>query len=234
MATPHVSGLAALIMSYAPDLTNDEVADILTTTVDDLGLTDWEETFGYGRINAQYALLAAEVWPTILDSLPAHRAIDARQHMDSNGFYTFGWQSVDMVFPETVAATLTVDNFSVTRRGVDADAPSVVDVTPISADTVRVTLDSIIDVGAWTTIAHEYTGIVRLGFLPADVNGDRTSNPDDVLALLDELDGVGDDLPLSSTDINRSGDLTPTDLLTTLDLLNGADLFARFLDETLP
>jgi len=56
MATPHVSGLAALLWSFAPDLTHNQVRDIIQSTTDDLGTSGWDDYFGYGRINARRAL----------------------------------------------------------------------------------------------------------------------------------------------------------------------------------
>jgi subtilisin family serine protease len=52
MACPHVSGLACLVWSANPDLTNDEVRDVIESTADDLGPVGWDEDFGYGRVNA--------------------------------------------------------------------------------------------------------------------------------------------------------------------------------------
>ena len=56
MATPHVSGLAALVWSYAPNLTNVQVEQLLKDCVDDLGAAGWDDHFGWGRINAARAL----------------------------------------------------------------------------------------------------------------------------------------------------------------------------------
>lgn len=58
MASAHVSGLAALIKSYAPFLTNDQIAEIIQQTANDLGPSGWDDHFGYGRINAGNALIA--------------------------------------------------------------------------------------------------------------------------------------------------------------------------------
>jgi len=55
----HVSGLAALIKSYAPFRTNDQIAEIIQQTADDLGPLGWDNHFGYGRINAANALILA-------------------------------------------------------------------------------------------------------------------------------------------------------------------------------
>lgn len=56
MASPHVAGLAALIWSFAPSLTNNQVANILLSTSDDLGPPGQDPFFGHGRINARRAL----------------------------------------------------------------------------------------------------------------------------------------------------------------------------------
>ncbi len=56
MATPHVVGLAALIWSYAPSLSNSQVRVIIENSADDLGIPGWDPEFGYGRINAANAL----------------------------------------------------------------------------------------------------------------------------------------------------------------------------------
>ena len=56
MATPHVSGLAALAWSYEPNLTNQELRLHLRNTANDLGDPGWDQYFGYGRINAYRAL----------------------------------------------------------------------------------------------------------------------------------------------------------------------------------
>jgi type VII secretion-associated serine protease mycosin len=56
MSTPYVAGLAALIWSFDPSLTHDQVRDLIQSTADDLGAPGKDDYFGYGRINAQRAL----------------------------------------------------------------------------------------------------------------------------------------------------------------------------------
>ena len=58
MASPHVAGLAALIRSRNPTLTNVEVRQILESAADDLGDAGWDPYFGHGRINGRRALEA--------------------------------------------------------------------------------------------------------------------------------------------------------------------------------
>jgi hypothetical protein len=233
MATPQVTGLAALILSYQPHLGVDELRDILITTTDDLGPVGWEDHYGHGRINAERALLSSAVWPSILDSLPPSGAIDAGRPTESDGSGAFGWQSVELTFAGEVDE-FTMADFVVHQQGVAAVSPVVEKLMPLSVDSVRLTLDEPLRARTWTTIAYRDTGLVRLGYLPGDVNGNGTSTSDDMTALLRALNGSADPLPLWSIDLDRSGLAGPLDLLTGLDLLNGADAFDRFLGLSLP
>jgi len=66
-ATPHVAGLAALLISVAPRLTNVEVRAIIESTADKVGVVayaadplhpngTWNQEMGYGRINVLEAV----------------------------------------------------------------------------------------------------------------------------------------------------------------------------------
>ncbi len=52
MATPYVSGLAALVLARHPDYTPDQVASAILDHAVDLGLPGWDDHFGCGRIDA--------------------------------------------------------------------------------------------------------------------------------------------------------------------------------------
>ncbi len=56
MAAPHVTGLAGLIRSLKPQLSNVQVADIIRSTCNDLGPKGHDPYFGYGEINVEKAL----------------------------------------------------------------------------------------------------------------------------------------------------------------------------------
>jgi len=56
MATPHVSGVAALVWSLHPNKTRDWVRLWLRYTADDLGDPGFDIYYGYGRINARKAV----------------------------------------------------------------------------------------------------------------------------------------------------------------------------------
>jgi len=56
MATPHVSGVAALVWSLYPDKTRDWVRLWLRYAADDLGDEGFDVYYGYGRVNARKAV----------------------------------------------------------------------------------------------------------------------------------------------------------------------------------
>lgn len=56
MATPHVSGVAALVLSLLPELSVDELREHLHRTAVDLGAPGWDPFFGYGLVSAKGAV----------------------------------------------------------------------------------------------------------------------------------------------------------------------------------
>jgi subtilisin family serine protease len=56
MASPHVAALAAMIRSVNPQLSSQEVTDIIRKTASDMGPQGKDDYFGYGQINVQKAL----------------------------------------------------------------------------------------------------------------------------------------------------------------------------------
>ena len=56
MASPHVAGVAALIKSLHPEYGPDEIRQVLQETAEDLGPPGWDETYGYGLVDANAAV----------------------------------------------------------------------------------------------------------------------------------------------------------------------------------
>jgi subtilisin family serine protease len=56
MATPHVTGVAALVWSYKTSWTNAQVREALERSAEDLGASGRDDYFGYGLVRAKAAL----------------------------------------------------------------------------------------------------------------------------------------------------------------------------------
>ncbi|GJQ24338.1 hypothetical protein BIY37_03800 [Candidatus Brocadia sapporoensis] len=71
-SSPITAGLAALILSVNPALTNSQVVAIMTGNADDLGSPGFDIYYGYGRINVYKSVVAAKnTLPQRISALPA-------------------------------------------------------------------------------------------------------------------------------------------------------------------
>ncbi|WP_287125809.1 Ig-like domain-containing protein, partial [Desulfobacter sp.] len=95
-SSPITAGVAALILSANPSLTNAQVVDILTQNADDLGSTGFDNYFGYGRVNALQSILAALAGVPDADSVDPSVAITSPQnHTTVNGSLTVSVSAAD-------------------------------------------------------------------------------------------------------------------------------------------
>jgi len=78
MAAPHVAGVAALVKSQDPTMTNTQIRDHLRNTADDLGSLGWDQFYGYGRINALAAI-------SLTQPSPPNQPPIANAGIDQNG-----------------------------------------------------------------------------------------------------------------------------------------------------
>lgn len=74
-ATPVVAGTVALIMSANPALTPDQIENVLFSSATDLGAAGDDLYFGWGRVNAAAAVLAAVTTTQPTDTAPPTVAI---------------------------------------------------------------------------------------------------------------------------------------------------------------
>ena len=82
MASPHVAGVAALILSLDPTLSSDSVFAILTTSSSDLGDEGWDVNHSYGLLDAQAAL--EMVNPPVLVDVTYYKDFDNDGYGDIN------------------------------------------------------------------------------------------------------------------------------------------------------
>lgn len=124
MATPHVSGVAAMIWFKNPDWSASQVRNQLAATADDLGAPGRDDCSGYGRVNLVSALGAAPPPPppsepgsiagNVTDAKRKTAISGAMVDCGSAGTATTdssGQYSISSVSPGTYACTARADGY---------------------------------------------------------------------------------------------------------------------------
>ena len=144
-----------------------------------------------------------------------------------------GWQSIEITF-DGDASAVGASDFTITVDPADVPPPTINSLTH-AGNMITLNLNQVIPPGHWTMFAYAPSGgAITLGNLPGDCDGDGTAGPLDALRLIDFLNGVGDSLPLWSSDTDRSGLTSSGDVLRTIDILNGAGCLDPWNGVSLP
>ncbi len=174
----------------------------------------------------------------ILDSDPPDCAVDARQTSDPSGTPAQGIESIALNLEgatpdEKCPDTGGYDRFQFTMREVPGTGTffpdSVTHNIPASGwATLRFPPAT---PGVWTCV--EFRGDETcFGYLPGDADNDRTSLASDIPYLIDCI--IGDETCGDyQCDIDRSGLCGASDILREIDLLNGAEEYLDWLNESL-
>src|SRR6267143_5861810 len=196
MATPHVSGCAALTWAANPSLSNQQVRDILKRTARDLGLPGPDPQYGAGLVDAAAAVRAAQATPpaakggTLTSTTPTvtwqggpYTAVTADPSLCSSlscyhysltvnipaSYYTTNPDHSVRVY---ISWKDTVDDFDLYVNDVSG--------SPVNSSTQGSTVFEDVDLGqltsgtydvqvvAFTTVNESYSGSVTLGPPPAD------------------------------------------------------------------
>jgi hypothetical protein len=171
----------------------------------------------------------------IVSASPPNCAIDARQNSEPDGSVPGGWAALEITF-SCSGPSLAPEDFTVELAPGGETAPVITAVDPTAdPNTVALTLDGSIPTSQWTCFTHNASGTQTcLGYLPADVNSDRTSSAVDILAVIDNLNGqIDPPFELWQCDSDRSDVCGPSDILRVIDLLNGADEYEIWLNRSL-
>jgi hypothetical protein len=165
---------------------------------------------------------------------PTHGVIDARRpHPADNAALLEGISTIVVQAPSR-AEPGCFDLFETGSIGGVNFIVSAVE----NAGSYTLTLNRPITPGRVTNICYtDNNGASSVGqftFHPANVNGDSFANTTDVIALVTILSGVPSPPGVFGSDTDRSGARTPLDLLTLMDLLNGASQFNPWLNTSKP
>jgi subtilisin family serine protease/Tol biopolymer transport system component len=97
MAAPHVSGVAALVLSRHPEFTAEQVRQVLRDSAEDLGQPGRDARYGYGRVDAA-AAVRIDAEPVARLTAPQHlsqvhgEALDVSAAVHPGGVGTAQWR----------------------------------------------------------------------------------------------------------------------------------------------
>ncbi|MEM1170386.1 MAG: S8 family serine peptidase, partial [Cyanobacteria bacterium P01_H01_bin.35] len=178
MATPHVSGVAALVLAENPDLSYQEVKDIILESTDPISALDGKTVTG-GRLNAFKALSLLNATPTditlandtIDENVAANSVVSTLSTTDTDDGDTFTY--------ELVSGEGDTDNAAFTIDGDQLKINSSPDYETQSSYNIRVqTTDA-----AGETYEEEFTiNINDVNEVPTDLNLDNNSIDENVAA----------------------------------------------------
>jgi len=109
-ATPHVAGIAALILAVNPQLNPDEVREILRRTARDIGERGRDDETGYGLVDAEAAVKKAHGWQTdlIVKSLSTVGEVFPTNTLEVK--VSIANQGSDQAGPSAVGFFISLDN----------------------------------------------------------------------------------------------------------------------------
>ena len=165
---PVVSGVAALVLSVNPNLTQQEVRDILTSTATDMGAGGFDNNFGFGRVNAFAAVV--EAFSNI--QLTGNNTI-----CNSNTFYSLSQIPSDISVSWSVSSNLQIVNSSTTGATVKA-----INSTVQGNGFVRATIGTrVITKNVWVGKPSAVTGLYHIatfGCTKGEINVDSGGGAD--------------------------------------------------------
>lgn len=170
----------------------------------------------------------------ILSSIPFNNSVDARQPVRPDGTGAAGFTMIDLVFNKSTN-NLSPADFALVLDPPGGTPPAVQTLVP-DGNNARLTLNTFIPPGKWTTLRHQDATptSTRVGFLPGDVNGDRISQPStDTQSWLASIQLLGA-IEVWQWDIDRDGTLTLLDLAALMNVYNGAGALDPWAGQTLP
>ncbi|MCP9290435.1 S8 family serine peptidase [Gracilimonas sediminicola] len=86
MATPHISGIAGLLLAKNSSLYNDDIEHLIQLSAEDRGPTGFDSEYGHGRVNAHRALLRLQS-PYVLNHHTATGGYVANVTQETKVFY---------------------------------------------------------------------------------------------------------------------------------------------------
>jgi len=215
MATPHVSGVAALIWSLYPEETRDDIRNKLRDTADDLGEVGFDPYYGYGRVNAKKAVASLEPNIAITD-------VSSQKTIVGQGFTVEIYVGIvnQGISPETFNVTSYANETAIQTRSTTLSGVSSTTLTFTWNTTTYAKSNYTLSAYAWPVpnetevVDNTLIGGMVLVTLAGDVDGDYDVDIFDVVAMSGAY-GSNENEPVyvSNYDINSDGQIDILDIV---------------------
>jgi subtilisin family serine protease len=156
MATPHVSGVAALIWNRLPAHSNTQVRQALTASALDLGATGRDNAYGYGLLQAKAAYDLLATMPA--GSLPPGAGTVTPPPSTGTAAYTVS--ATSLAFGSLLTGTTATQTVTVSSTGTGALALSSVSLGGVDQGSYRLTN------GCGTSVAAGTSCTISVTFVP--------------------------------------------------------------------
>jgi uncharacterized repeat protein (TIGR01451 family) len=207
MATPYVSGLAALIWSWQPTMTITQVTQLMIDAAVDIESAGWDQYTGWGRIDAESAVVVEEV-PEVDLQLSKDVEPAGPLHPGDAITYTLvytnaGWGIArDVVITDGVPVSLTNVSYTATGAAITATAGvtyvwQVEDLASGEGGTITITADLAADLVPCT--------VTNTATITGTVDDRAGNNSDRVAVVVEEAPGMDVYLPLVLRSYERLG-----------------------------
>jgi hypothetical protein len=166
-----------------------------------------------------------------VSTIPPSDVVDARQPFPPTGTPAQGVGSagepIMIQMPPTVTGAQGCFSFCETATG-GLPPNNIASVTDEGGGLYSIVLMRPVTPGAVSTISYlGGANFMAIFSHPSNINGDTIAAPNDILRIIDMLNGVASaPYGIYSQDIDHSGVFTPADILRTIDLLNGAQAYS--------
>ncbi len=190
MATPHVAGVAALVISKGSAVTPVDVRNAIETTARDLGAQGWDSTYGWGLVDAnaavQYSPIPLDLAPNVSITNPLNNArvsgsiLITAQASDDNStpqveFY------LDQTLIETDMATpyeALLDTVAISEGNHTITAKAIDSINQSLSATISVLVDNVNDI----PVASAGSDISAYTGDSVAFNGSASYDPDGTIA----------------------------------------------------
>lgn len=153
MATPHTSGLASLLWSFDRGLSGDEVFEIIRATAEDKGSSGFDEFYGWGRINARFALdraLQDIAFPSSISLFRGtHTNGGPNEAKHSDDFY---YAANGSMIPQALAPAIGVSVQGVSPKASPTKLQFLVETRVNKSNVTQTTQLFNVNTGAWETV----------------------------------------------------------------------------------